>query len=74
MEFTIPQLSDVNLTIFNVLGQRIKTIQMTNKSAGKYSVIWNGTNDLGAKVSTGIYFYRIDAGKYYDIKKMVFLK
>jgi flagellar hook assembly protein FlgD len=47
---------------------------MNNKQAGNYRVIWNGTNDLGAKVSTGIYFYKIDAGKYSDIKKIIFLK
>jgi len=74
IEFSIPKLADVNLSIYNVLGKRIRTIRMNNKQAGNYRVIWNGTNDLGAKVSTGIYFYKIDAGKYSNIKKMVFLK
>jgi len=74
IEFSIPKLADVELNIYNVLGQRIRTTRMNNKQAGNYRVIWNGTNDLGAKVSTGIYFYKIDAGKYSNIKKMVFLK
>jgi flagellar hook assembly protein FlgD len=47
---------------------------MNNTQAGRYSIIWNGTNNFGAKVSTGIYFYKIKAGKYSDIKKMVFMK
>ena len=74
IEFAIPKLADVNLTIYNVLGQSIKNIQMNNTQAGRYSIIWNGTNNFGAKVSTGIYFYKIKAGKYSDIKKMVFMK
>ncbi len=74
IEFAIPKLADVNLTIYNVLGQSIRNIQMNNTQAGRYSIIWNGTNDFGAKVSTGIYFYKIKAGKYSDIKKMVFMK
>jgi hypothetical protein len=74
IEFAIPKLADVNLTIYNVLGQSIRNIQMNNTQAGRYSVIWNGTNNFGAKVSTGIYFYKIKAGKYSDIKKMVFMK
>jgi len=74
IEFAIPKLADVNLTIYNVLGQSIRTIRMNNTQAGRYSIIWNGTNDFGAKVSTGIYFYKIKAGKYSDIKKMVFMK
>ncbi|MEA1987134.1 MAG: GLUG motif-containing protein [Candidatus Marinimicrobia bacterium] len=74
IEFAIPKMTDVNITIYNILGQRIKTINMREKQAGIYKIIWNGENEFGQVVSTGIYFYKIIAGKNSDIKKMVFMK
>jgi hypothetical protein len=44
------------------------------KDAGEYTVTWSGRNGSGAAVSSGVYFYRIQAGPFSDIHKMVFLK
>ena len=63
-----------NLTIFNVLGQKVRTLVDRVQSAGTYTVEWNGTSDSGAKVSSGIYFYRITSGDFVDTKKMALLK
>ena len=62
------------MKIFNILGQEIKTIINDNLDAGYHMVKWNGTNNVGLKVSSGVYIYRIKAGNFINSKKMVFLK
>ena len=58
-----------------MMGQKIKTLTSGNMSPGYHSIIWNGTNDAGAKVATGMYFYSINIlVAFQSIKKMLFLK
>ncbi|MCP4367898.1 MAG: T9SS type A sorting domain-containing protein, partial [Deltaproteobacteria bacterium] len=59
--FQLPKVSDVQLVIYNILGQRIKTLVKQKLTAGVYTAIWDGTNDTGAGVAAGIYFYRFTA-------------
>ncbi|MCK7528155.1 MAG: T9SS type A sorting domain-containing protein [Ignavibacteriales bacterium] len=61
--------SRVILKIYDVLGREIKTLVNQEQTSGVYEVIWNGDNELGNKVSTGVYFYRIDAGDFVQTKK-----
>jgi hypothetical protein len=63
-----------NLTVFNVLGQEVKTLVDKVQSAGTYTVDWDGTSDSGMKVSSGIYFYRITSGDFVETRKMALLK
>lgn len=72
--YHLPEESHVTLAVYNMLGQRIRTLINGIKPAGRYSVQWNGLNDSGNRVSTGIYFYRIQAGDFTDVEKMVFMK
>jgi len=62
------------LTIYNILGQRVKTLLDEEKIAGNYRVRWDGKNEQDKIVPSGIYFYRLTAGKDCESKKMLFLK
>ncbi len=64
----------VNLTIYNLLGQNVRTLVDGEMAPGMQEVIWDGTDDNGETVSSGIYFYRLSAGEFHDIKKMMLLK
>jgi len=74
IKYQLPKTSDVMLKIYNVLGQSVITLLNERQEAGYKSVIWNGMNEAGAKVSTGIYFYVMEAGNFRSIKKMMLLK
>ena len=55
-------------------GQKVKTLRNEKITPGYHTVQWDGTNDKGIQVSTGMYFYMIQAGKFRNTKKMLFLK
>ncbi len=77
MPYTIPQGSGVlpvKLEIFNVLGQKVRTLIQATQPAGIYRVSWDGTDDGRRLVSSGIYIYRLKAGDFVDMKRMVFLR
>ncbi|MFA3783783.1 FlgD immunoglobulin-like domain containing protein [Melioribacteraceae bacterium 4301-Me] len=74
IKYAIPEKAQVKLTIYNMLGQQIKTLVNTEQDAGFYKVTWDGTNDFGSRVASGIYIYRIEAGKYVSTMKMNLLK
>jgi len=74
IEYGLPEQSDVKLMIYDIKGNTVKQWTYNNQNAGYYSVIWNGTNNSGNQVSTGIYFYRIIAGDFIQTKKMMFMK
>ena len=74
LRFDLPNISDVNLTIYNMLGQKVKTFNMQNTPAGFHSLIWNATNDYGDPVSAGIYLYQLQAKGFVKTRKMVLLK
>ncbi len=64
----------VELTVFNVLGHKVTTLVSNKLSAGNHSVNWNGRDDKGVIVPSGIYFYKLDAGKYSETKKLTFIQ
>jgi hypothetical protein len=70
--FNGPQ--DVQLDIFNVLGQHVTTLVDGPKAAGDYRIEWNATDKTGQRVATGIYLYRLNVGNESVTKKMLFLK
>jgi hypothetical protein len=72
--FKLPKATDVNLVVYNILGQKIKTLVSKKLRAGSYSYTWNGLNDSGIRVPSGVYFYRIVTKNNSDIKKMVLVK
>ncbi len=74
IEFTLHKRSHVSLEIFNILGQRVKTLIEENRPAGTYSIIWDGKDQDGDETASGVYFYRIKAGDFCESKKMLLLK
>lgn len=72
--FEIPQNENVSLKIFNINGQLIRTLTNENLSAGKYEKTWDGKNEIGKEVSSGIYIYRLTAGKFDRSARMVLMK
>ena len=74
LKYALKEDRYVKLNIYNMLGQRVKTLVNVFQSAGYKQVIWNGTNENGVKVPSGLYIYRIEAGDFVDTKKMLLLK
>lgn len=78
--YTLPKDAHVTLSVYNVLGQRVATLRDEVQYVGYHTLLWDGTNDFGSKVASGIYFYRIEAkpadgsAAFSSIKKMVLLK
>jgi flagellar hook assembly protein FlgD len=61
IEFSLPEVSDVKVVIYNMLGQEVITLVDEQRSAGYHSVIWNANDSNGMKLSSGIYFYELKA-------------
>jgi hypothetical protein len=74
IEYSVPSRTDITIEIFNVLGQKVRTLVNETKSAGSYRIEWNGSDDAGKPVSTGVYLYRFSAGEVVQTKKMLLLK
>ncbi len=76
IRFQLPKASEVSLVIYNLLGQRVRSLIHQRLEAGYHSVSWDGTNDLGQPQATGIYIYRFssDEGQFVRVMKMILLK
>ena len=74
LRFDLPEVSDITLTIYNMLGQQVKTFNMQSIPAGYHSIIWNATNDIGDPVSAGVYLYQLQTKGFVKTQKIVLLK
>lgn len=74
IKYDLPNASNVTLKIYNIAGEELVTLAHEFQQAGQKSVSWNGKDNFGSKVSSGIYFYRIVAGDFVESKKMILLK
>ena len=81
IEVALPMASQVRLEIYNITGQRVRTLMQGRHEAGFHRVLWNGKDDRGREVPSGVYFYAISAvelgGKekaHREVKKMVLIK
>lgn len=74
MAFSLPEPSRVNLSVFNVLGQHVRTVVDEDMPAGYHTVVWDGANESGSTVASGLYFYRLEAGSFVETKKAMVLK
>lgn len=74
IRYKLQKQTHVTLKIYSVLGQAVKTLVNDYQIKGTYSVKWDGRNDLGHIVSSGVYLYRMQTGDYAKIKKMIFLR
>ena len=78
LQYTVPDVktseTKVVIQIFNVLGQKVKTLVYGEHDPGTYKVTWDGTNQYGARVASGVYFYRMLARNLAITKKMLYVK
>jgi len=74
IDYSIPGDAKVKLCIYNVMGQTVKTLVDETKTLGYYHVIWDGRDDRGEEVASGIYLCRLEADDFKEVKKMILLK
>jgi hypothetical protein len=74
IEYSLPRGSHVRLSIYNILGQKVRVLVDEDQSAGYKSIRWDGRDNQGREVTSGIYFYRIEARDFVQSKKMVLMK
>lgn len=74
LRYDLPASGQVELSVYNVLGQRVRVLVDQMQEAGRKSVIWDGKDGSGHEVASGIYFYKIKAENYQKTMKMVLLK
>jgi len=74
ISFSLQHDSKVELSVFNIKGQKITTLLNENMTAGKHNIAWNGVDSNNKKVSSGVYFYKMESSKYTNVKKMILLK
>ena len=74
ISFSLPEAGTVRIEVFNVLGQRVRTLLDGELAAGLHSVVWDGRADNGFAVSSGVYFYRLSTGDVRQSRKMLLLK
>ena len=74
ISYDLPKMSNVEIKIYNILGEKVVTLVNELQQTGVKEVIWNGTDDFGRAVSAGIYIYQIHTGGFVESRKMVLLK
>ena len=74
IKYQTPKSADVSLVIYNALGQQVRTLVNGTVEQGAHSVTWNGRNEMGKVVPSGIYFYVLNTGNTQISKKMVLMK
>jgi hypothetical protein len=74
IQYSLAKPSFVKLIVYNMLGQKIRTLQNAFQTAGEYSLVWDGNDDANKRVSSGVYLYRIEEDNIYIQKKMIYAK
>ena len=74
VSFALKADGNVRLSVYNVLGQQVRTLVDEWMPAGNHSVTWDGRSNDGSPAASGIYFYRIQANDFVDTRKMTLLK
>jgi len=74
IRYSLPENSRVRIEIYNILGQKVRTLVDEHQTAGYKTIEWNGANAGNQTVASGVYFYKINAGKYSEVKQMTMLK
>ena len=74
INFVVPKSANVTLFVYNTLGQKVNTLVNENMPQGQHSVVWNGRNDAGQILPTGLYFYTLKSENISLTKKMLLVK
>jgi len=72
--FTLPDAVRARISVYNVRGEHVATLLEEVLPAGKHQVTWNGLDEQGAPVPSGVYLYRLDAGGWSQTRRMVLMK
>ena len=73
IQFGVPAQTKVKIVLYNVLGQKVRTYDLGERAPGRYDITWDGMNERGKAVSSGIYFYRFESDKFTQTKKLVLI-
>ncbi len=74
ISYALPEGVNVRVSIHNILGQTVRTLVDSYQEPGFKNVIWDGTDEAGRQVSSGLYFYRLEAGEFVSVRKMMKLQ
>jgi fibronectin type 3 domain-containing protein len=74
IQYQLAEQTPVRLTIYNISGQMVRVLVDADQTAGFYTIRWDGRDSRGQTVSSGLYIYRIDAGSFTGVRKMIFVK
>ena len=74
ISFSTRENGPVSIDIYNIKGQKVRSLLNENREAGTHNVVWNGKDDNGKNVASGVFFYRMKSGKYSSTKKMILMK
>ena len=74
INYQLSMNSQVNLSIYNLAGQLVRTLAQGQQSAGTHSLVWDATDDAGRRVPSGVYVYRLRAGDFESARKLLLLK
>ncbi len=74
LRYNVATAGKVTMKVYNILGQEVRTLVNAVREPGFYEVMWDGRSDTGSQVSSGVYIYRMEAGKFIQTRKMLFVK
>ena len=74
IRFDLAENTHASLSIFNLVGQKVATLINKTMDAGTYNVKWQGVNDNGSSLPTGMYIYELKTSKFHSVKKLVLVK
>jgi len=72
--FNLSHASRITLHVYDMTGKKVRTLINGHYAAGHHTLLWNGTNDAGQAVSSGVYFYRLEAGNFRQTRKMLLVR
>jgi len=74
LKWQLPKQAEVRLEIYNILGEKVKTLVDEKQPAGSYSASWNGLDEHGWTVTSGVYLCRLRAGEFTEVRKMILVR
>jgi hypothetical protein len=74
IQFSVPKTANISLIIYNLLGQRVRTLAQGVYAPGQYRVTWDGRGEYGQTLASGVYFSRLETGSVALVKKMLMMK
>jgi len=74
IKYHVLRSQNINISVYNLIGQKVITLVNENKTPGHYKTIWDGKNSMGRQVSSGNYIYEIKTGTFIQSRKMTLLR